>query len=271
MQQVMIAGLEQQLRSTEQIRASLSEEIAAKRRLLSEGHIDLIHIMELERAQMSYQAEMDELNTDLDQAKQAVAAAELKIADLHLRYVQEAAEQLGEVRQAIVDLREQLRPAEDEVQRLDIRAPSSGVVVDLQVRTEGGVIRAGEPLMEIVPADGSLIISARVPPEKIDDVARGQRATVSLSAFSTRTTPKVTGRVSYVSADRAETSQESADELHYLAYVVLDEDSLQTAIGDSGRLTPGMPAEVYIQTEKRTMLSYLMRPLSDSINRSFRE
>jgi HlyD family type I secretion membrane fusion protein len=168
-----------------------------------------------------------------------------------------------------VDLREQLRPAEDAARRLEIRAPESGVVVNVNVRTEGGVIRGGEPLMEIVPANSRLIVSARLEPGKIDDVYVGQPAKVTLSAFSgRRQARKVEAQVTYISADRIESNQQPP---YYLVYLHLDPPSLQAAIGDASRLAPGMPAEVFIQTDARTMLSYLMSPITDSINRSFRE
>lgn len=271
-QQRMLAGLKRQETAIEDMNASLSEEIVSKRGLLDAGHIQRTHIMELERSLNSLQAQLEEIRTDMGQAEESIATLELQIKDLHKRYAQTAATELGKVRQAIADLREQLRPAEDDVRRLDIRAPAGGVVVNLHVRTEGGVIRGGEPLMEIVPQEGALIVSARVPTKDIDSVDRGQPAKVALSAFSSRSTPKVNGEVSYVSADRIEPKNQSEAQMpYYLVYVQLDQDSLQQALGDTTRLNPGMPAEVFIQTEQRTMLSYIMSPISDSLGRAFRE
>jgi multidrug efflux pump subunit AcrA (membrane-fusion protein) len=109
-----------------------------------------------------------------------------------------------------------------------------------------------------------------VTPDKIDDVKTGQRASVSLSAFPMRHTPKVDGTVSYVSADRAVTREMNIPP-HYLVYVQLDPESLNQAIKDVSRLTPGMPAEVYIQTEAKTILDYLLSPITESMDRAFRE
>jgi HlyD family type I secretion membrane fusion protein len=268
-QQQLVEGLQRQAVSIGEITQSMDEEIVAKRRLLDSGHIHLTHIMELQRAQNNNQARLEEVRTDRESARQGIESLELQIADLHQRYVQQAANELGQVRQAIVDLREQLRPAEDAARRLEIRAPESGVVVNVNVRTEGGVIRGGEPLMEIVPANSRLIVSARLEPGKIDDVYVGQPAKVTLSAFSgRRQARKVEAQVTYISADRIESNQQPP---YYLVYLHLDPPSLQAAIGDASRLAPGMPAEVFIQTDARTMLSYLMSPITDSINRSFRE
>lgn len=268
------AGLARQEASIQAIIASMEDEIQAKAKLLDEGHIQRLHILELERNQNNNQARLEDVRTDRAQAEKRVQALELQISDLHQRYLQQAATQLGEVRDQIAALHEQLRPAEDAYRRLEIRAPVAGVVVNLNVRTEGGVIGGGQPLMEIVPRDSSLIVSTQVPTSKIDEVRRGQKAKVSLSAFSTRTTPKVDGAVSYVSADRMSTPQSSgerATQPYYLVYVTLDEDSLKAAIGDPSRLAPGMPAEVYIQTDASTMLSYILSPITGSLDRSFRE
>ena len=268
--QSQIQGQQRQIESIENNIASLKEEIAVKIPLLEEGFLDRSHVMELERSLNSFKARREDLKTQITMSKDRIDELKLKIEDLETQYVREAATQLGEVRQAILDLRERLRPAEEACRRLEITAPESGVVVNLNVRTEGGVIHGGEPLMEIVPQDSGLIVSAMVAPDKIDDVKTGQVASVSLSAFPTRHTPRVKGVVTYVSADRLEPRNQYVPP-HYLVHVELDPESLSGAIEDVTRLTPGMPAEIYIQTEARTILNYLLTPITDSMNRAFRE
>ena len=265
-----IRGQQDQLESIESTIASLEEEIAAKRPLLEGRYLDRSHIMELERALNSHRARRDELKSAVTLATERIEELELKIADLETQYIDEAVSRLAETRQAIMDLRERLRPAEDACRRLEIKAPEAGVVVNLNVRTEGGVIQGGQPLMEIVPRDSGLIVSAMVAPDKIDDVKVGQQASVSLSAFPMRYTPKVDGTVTYVSADRVESRQQNIPP-HYLVYVQLDPESLNDAIKDVTRLTPGMPAEVYIQTEAKTVLDYILSPITESMNRALRE
>lgn len=265
-----IEGQERQLVSIDNTIASLKDEISVKTPLLEGRFLDRSHIMELERALHTNHARKDQLETEITLAGERIDELELKIKDLEIRYAEEAASRVGEVRRNILELREQLRPAEDASRRLEITAPESGVVVNLRVRTEGGVIQTGEPLMEIVPQDSALIVSAKVPPDKIDDVVLGQKASISLSAFPTRYTPKVDGTVTYVSADRIEPGRHDVPP-HYLVYLKLDPDSLSEAIQDLTRLTPGMPAEVYIQTEAKTVLTYLLTPITESLNRAFRE
>lgn len=263
-------GQRRQLESTKDTIAILEEEIAAKTPLLEERYLDRSHIMELQRALNSNRARQDELETSIALAEERVEELDLKIEDLRVRYIEDAAYRLGEVRQVILELREKLRPAEDASRRLEIKAPESGVLVNLKVRTEGGVIQSGEPLMEIVPKDSGLIVSARVAPDKIDDVMLGQRASITLSAFPTRYTPKVDGIVTYISADRIDPGRYETPP-YYLVYLELDPDSLHEAIHDPGRLTPGMPAEVYIQTDEKTVLTYILTPITESLDRAFRE
>ncbi len=269
-QRSLIQGRERQLETVQKTIVSLEEEIMAKEPLLDGGFIDITQLLELQRALNSNQARVEELKTDVEQSRERIQELQLEIEDLKRSYAQEAASELGEVRQSIVDLREQLRPAEDAARRLEITAPESGVVVNLNVRTEGGVIRGGEPLMEIVPRDSRLIVSARVAPDKIDEVRTGQKASVMLTAFPRRYTPKVDGEVTYVSADRMEPEARDVPP-HYLVYVEMNQESLEEAIGNPGKLTPGMPAEVYIQTRAQTVLSYIMSPIIDSMDRAFRE
>jgi len=269
-QRSLIQGRERQMDSIEDTIASLQEELQAKEPLLEGGFIDITQILELQRSLNSNRARKEELTTEMEQARERIQELELEIKDLEKSYAQEAASELGEVRQSIVDLREQLRPAEDLARRLEITAPESGVVVNLKVRTEGGVIQGGEPLMEIVPRDSGLIISAMVAPDKIDEVRQGQRASITLSAFPRRYTPKVEGEVVYVSADRIEPDQRN-EQPHYLVYVEMDPGSVEQAIGEVDKLIPGMPAEVYIQTRAQTVLSYVLSPIIDSMDRAFRE
>ncbi|MFW6105903.1 MAG: HlyD family type I secretion periplasmic adaptor subunit [Desulfovermiculus sp.] len=268
--QTQITGQERQIQSVQKTIASLEEEIEVKSDLLEGRYLDRSQVMELQRNFHSYRVRRDELKTEIEQARERIKELELEIEDLEKQYIQEAASQLGDVRQSILELREKLRPAEDACRRLEIKAPASGTVVSMKVRTEGGVIRGGDPLMEIVPNDSSLIVSARVEPGKIDDVRTEQKASVMLSAFPTRYTPKVDGEVTYVSADRIEPKQQKTPP-YYQAYIHLEEQSLNNAIDDPAKLTPGMPAEVYIQTEPQTVLDYILSPITESIDRAFRE
>ena len=179
-------------------------------------------------------------------------------------------EVLSELRDAqtkIAELLEQRVAAETKLQRTRITAPRSGYVHQLSVHTIGGVITASEPLMLIVPKTDTLVLEAQVEPQMIDQVEVGQTAVVRFSAFDQATTPELNGEVFRVSADL---TQPSADmPAYYTVWIRLAMNELQR-IADKD-LKPGMPAEVFIQTGNRTALSYLLKPLTDQIKRTFRE
>ena len=157
--------------------------------------------------------------------------------------------------------------AEDQLRRIDIRAPISGIVHEMNVHTVGGVISAGEQLMLVVPAADQLTVESRVAPQDIDQVRIGQTASLRFSAFSQRTTPEITGTVSRVSADV--TTEQRTGATYYTARIAIDPSEI-SRLGDV-KLLPGMPVEAFIKTGDRTVGSYLTKPLYDQIARAFRE
>lgn len=161
----------------------------------------------------------------------------------------------------------ELKTAQDIIARAQIRAPLAGTIVDLKVHTLGGVIKAGEPLMSIVPKDEPLVIEARIDPNDIDIVRSGLRAQVRLTPYSVRNVPLMKGRVDWVSADRM--SDQRTGTSYYLARITLDNKPSEVA--SNVTLYPGMPAEVMIVTGSRTMLEYVAAPITRSFRRAFRE
>lgn len=151
--------------------------------------------------------------------------------------------------------------------RLEVRAPISGRIHALQVHTVGGVVKPGQELLQIVPSDATLIVEARVNPADIDQVARDQPVSITLSSFNQRSTPQLNGRVTNVSADLL--SDDRRDTHYYEVQITFDDGELDRLKGRD--LVPGMPADVFIQTEDRTVLDYLLRPLTDQFRRAMRE
>jgi HlyD family secretion protein len=141
------------------------------------------------------------------------------------------------------------------------------VVHQLSAHTIGGVIRAGDPIMEVVPDSDDLQIEARLQPNDIDHVRTGQKTFIRFSAFNQRVTPQLTGVVSYVSADTSHDQQTNAP--YFTVRVALSEDERRRLAGL--QLVPGMPAEVFMQTGSRTMMSYLLKPITDQMQRAFVE
>jgi HlyD family secretion protein len=157
--------------------------------------------------------------------------------------------------------------AEDQLKRIDIRAPQDGRVHQLAVHTVGGVINAGEAIMLIVPAGDVLTVEARIPPNNIDQIRAGQRAVLRFSTFNQRTTPELNGEVSGVSPDI--TQDQKTGNSFYTIRITLS-DSEIARLSDL-KLVPGMPVEAFIQTGERTAISYLVKPFSDQLKRSWRE
>ena len=196
------------------------------------------------------------------------AELRLRMEDLRNRFVEEATSEAGKLENEIIQTRERIRPLRDAKKRLQVKAPVSGKVVDLKVHSRGGVVRPGEPLMDIVPHDTPLIVETQVPINKITEVYIGQDALVQLDAFDTRIIPHIPAKVTYISADRLEDRTASGTMPYYLCYVVIDPQALKDA---KLYLSPGMPATVFITTKKRTVLYYMFEPLIKSWDRSLRE
>ena len=155
------------------------------------------------------------------------------------------------------------------LRRSAIVAPVTGTVVRLYYHTSGGVIESGKAIVEILPADAPLIIEAKVPRSQIDSVRAGEAAVVRLSALNRRTTPVLRGSVYYVSADSLKDASTGVEREFYLVRVSLPPDEIAMIRGFTP--TPGMPAEIMVETAQRTFFDYLTKPIRDSMSRAFRE
>ena len=172
------------------------------------------------------------------------------------------------VRGELTEVNEKLQSSADVVKRTVVAAPVAGTVVDVKFKTIGGVVQRGEPIMSIVPAGDELIIEARLTPLDVKAVHSGLEAKIHLSAYSSRIVPKIPGTVRTVSADRL--MDDATHQPYYLARVAVDRGTLHT-LAPSVDLIPGMPVEVLVVTERRTMIEYLAKPFHEALWRSFRE
>lgn len=220
------------------------------------------------------QREAARLLGDKSQLEAATAQAKGKIAEIELQIIQidqdlrtEVLKDLREAQAKEAELVERKVAAEDQLKRIDLRAPQDGVVHQLAVHTVGGVISASDAVMLIVPTDDRLVIEAKIAPQDIDHVRVGATCFVRLTAFNLRTTPEFLGSVLRVSADLSRDPQLNL--IYYTARISFSVDELKRM--DKLKLVPGMPAEVYIKTTDRTALSYLMKPLQDQFAKAFRE
>ncbi len=263
-----VAGFEDQVRAEQVIIGTLNEELRAKRQLFKERYLEKSQILELERNLASHQGNLGRLKQSIAEARQRAAELNLRIEDVKVRFVEDATSNLGKLENEILQTRERIRPLKDARKRLQIVAPVSGRVVDLKIHSKGGVVRPGEPLMDIVPHDNPLVVETHVPVNKITEVYIGQEALVQLDAFDTRIVPHMPGKVTYISADRLEERTPAGDMPYYLCYVEIDSKALQEA---ELYVSPGMPATVFITTKETTVLYYILEPLIKNWDRALRE
>lgn len=261
-----IAALTEQLGAEERALKLQKEELAANQRLLDQGYVQKTRVLTLNRAVAEYEARYGEHRAELSKARQRTTELELRILSMRNAYAQSAADELKESSGRIFDLEERIRPSRDASERQRIMAPIAGEVVGLRVFTSGAVIGPREVLMEIVPDEKRLIVEARIRPEDINHVRPGSQADVRLTAYQARTTPMVQGTVAYVSGDRLVDNQTGI--AYYVAHVDVPTDRLTEW---NLRLLAGMPAEIFVRTDERTTLDYLLAPVTSYFRRAMRE
>jgi HlyD family secretion protein len=245
----------------------VNQELESVRDLWEKKLVLLSQLTALERDLARLEGERGQLIAAAAEAKGKIVETELQIIQVDQDLRSEDGKDLADVRAKISELAEQKIAAEDQLRRIEIRAPQSGRIHQLSVHTIGGVIEAGEPIMLIVPDADSLTVEAKVAPQDIDQLHLGQPAVLRFTTFNQRTTPELNGEVSLISADLMEDQRTGTS--FYLVHVKLKANEIQR-LGDV-TLTPGMPVETFIQTRERTVLSYLVKPLRDQLQRSFRE
>ena len=261
-----IAGAEAQLRGVRDSQASkvlqrtaLTEQLQGLRELAREGYIPRNRLLDSERVYAQVLGSISEDYGHIGQLQRQVLEMRLKIRQLAEEYQKEVRTQLADTRVRTEDLRNRLASAEFELANSQLRAPVAGIVVGLDVFTEGGVIKPGQALMEIVPQGEPLLVEARVPVELADKVHPGLPVELMFSAFSQSTTPRVAGEVTLVSADRQ--VDERTDEPYYTLRAQVSEAGMAQLAGL--QIRPGMPVEAFVRTGERSMLNYLFKPLLD--------
>ncbi|AOA08161.1 MULTISPECIES: HlyD family type I secretion periplasmic adaptor subunit [Pseudomonas] len=261
-----IAGAEAQLRGVRDSQASkvlqrtaLAEQLQGLRELAREGYIPRNRLLDSERVYAQVLGSISEDYGRIGQLQRQVLEMRLKIRQLAEEYQKEVRTQLADTRVRTEDLRNRLASAEFELANSQLRAPVAGIVVGLDVFTEGGVIKPGQALMEIVPQGEPLLVEARVPVELADKVHAGLPVELMFSAFSQSTTPRVAGEVTLVSADRQ--VDERTDEPYYTLRAQVSEAGMAQLAGL--QIRPGMPVEAFVRTGERSMLNYLFKPLLD--------
>ena len=249
----------------------IAKELVGVTALYENNLVSVSRYTQLQRDQARIEGERGHLVADIARARGKISETELQIIQLDHDFLTEVLKDLRDAEGKIAELKEKAIAAEDQLKRVDLRAPQAGIIHQLQVHTVGGVISNGEVIMQIVPRADELVVEAKVAPSDIDQVTAGERAMVRIMAGNQRITPEIAGIVTRVSADLTREQQNTGQpaQAYYVVRISLPEQ--EVARLKDMRLLPGMPAEVFIQTHERSPLQYLLKPLQDQIARTFRE
>ncbi|MEQ6249258.1 HlyD family type I secretion periplasmic adaptor subunit [Sulfitobacter sp. HNIBRBA3233] len=246
----------------------IQEQLASQQTLLDQGLSQAATVLGLKREQARLIGEIGELAATRAQAEGQVTTIEIEVLKLGTRAREEAISELREIRYRELSLVEQRRALKAQIERLDIRAPVSGIVYSMQITTPRSVIQPAQPVMYLVPQDRPLVIAARVMPTNIDEISVGQEVKLMLSSLDQRTTPELTGVVTLISADAID--DEATGVSYFRAEIILQAGQMER-LPDGTVLVPGMPVDAFIKTGDRTPLAYLVKPMADYFKRSWRE
>ncbi|MBB5215501.1 HlyD family type I secretion periplasmic adaptor subunit [Parapusillimonas granuli] len=267
-------GAEQQLKGLAQVQANrknqisfIQRELKGVRELAKEGYLPRNRMFELERDAAQLQAALSNDVVEAGRTRNQVAELKLRILQRRQDYQKEVQSQLSEVQKEASALGDRLASLDYTVRETKIRAPIDGYVQNLSVHTVGGVIRPGTEVMEVVPLDHTYIVQAQVPVQAIDKVHPDLDVEITFPAFNHAQTPNIPGKVLTVSADRL--VDQATHMPYYLAQVKVTPKGMEMLAGNAIR--PGMPASVLIRTGERTMLSYLLKPFLERLDKSFKE
>jgi HlyD family secretion protein len=262
-----IVGLNAQRDANDKQIALLEQELQGVRDLWQKKLVPLSRVTTLERDEAALQGAHGQLVAAGAEAKGKIAELELQILQIEQDFSSDVAKQLRETDSKIGEYTERKVAAEDQLKRIEIRAPQDGTVFQSTANTVGGVISAGDPIMLIVPETDQLMVEVKIDPKDIEQIKLSQAVVLRFSAFNMRTTPEINGTVIRIAADTS--TDPRTGQNYYLVRIAMSDAEVKRLGGL--KLTPGMPLEAFIQTGERTMLSYLIKPLRDQLVRSFRQ
>ncbi|WP_299555515.1 HlyD family type I secretion periplasmic adaptor subunit [uncultured Tateyamaria sp.] len=263
-----IKGIEAQEVSLARQLDLIEQELEAQQSLLERGLAQASGVLALQRQQASLEGQLGELAASKAQSEQRITEIEIEVLRLTSGRREEAITELRDLRTRELELIEQRLALLTDIERMEIRAPVSGIVYNMRVQTPRSVVRAADPVLFLIPQDRPLVIAARVDPIHIDQIVTGQSVNLRFSALDQRTTPELVGEVVLVSADAFE--DENVGASYYRAEIVLNPGELEK-LNEGQVLVPGMPVEAFIRTADRSPLAYLIKPVADYFNRAFRE
>lgn len=264
-----IEGLAQEKLSADQQLHFIDEELEGARSLEVKGLVTKARVSGLEREKARLFGIVGRNTADSAKSEGSIGEIQMQIQQLRQQRAEEVGEQLVSIRQKLSELRERMNVATSTLDRVNIRAPRTGTVQNINSRTYtvGAVVRTGDTMLEVVPEDEALVIDARVGVQDIDRLATGTMVEVKFPNFHARTTPLILGKLMSISSDRL--VDDATHEPYYLARIAIADTDIPLEMKTA--LRPGMPAEIVFNTGERTVLNYMVRPLTDALGRSFRE
>jgi HlyD family type I secretion membrane fusion protein len=261
-----VKGLQSQRQSNAVEREMIADDLDRLTPLVKRQLVEGTRTRTMERDLARIDGLKGEIEANIARVQGQISEARMKIIELDQEVRTEAQRELRDVEARVAELSERIVAVKDRLSRMDLRAPIAGFVNDLKIHTVNGVIAPGETVMGIVPEGEELVVEARLSPTDIDQVSVGQDVKLRFSAFNQRTTPEIDGKVTVVGA--AATLDPANGQTFYLSTIAITD--ADKGLGKN-LLVPGMPVEVFLKTGDRSALSYLVKPFSDQMMRSFRE
>lgn len=262
-----ISGLRVQISSANEQINLLSEEIETVRMLVEKGLSNKPRLLALERNAASLRGQRGDHQARIARAEQSISETKIQMMNVKTEFTNQVVEELKQTEVQLSTLKEQLRAASNVMGRIEITSPIDGVITDMEVLTPGSSIAPNQRLMDIIPLNDNLIVETKVSPQDIDVVHMGLEAQVRLTAYKVRNVPPLSGKVVNVSADRFDDPR--TGQSYFKARIEISAEEL--ASRDNVALLPGMPADALILTGKRSFLTYLFSPITDSFHKAFRE
>ncbi len=263
-----IAGLESQLEDVDRQLEIINRQLEDYADLLSRGLVQSSQVSAIEREQSRLIGEQGRIASNIAVTRAGILERQAQIEQSRSEFQSQVLEDLQRVSATIAEYLQQKIAAEDRLARLDVRAPQSGRVHELSVRGPGAVIASGEVLMFIVPQEEQMHVEAHVSPLEIDRIYLGQQVRLRFASLDTRTTPELYGTVERVSPDQVIDS--ITRQSYYVVRITVSDTELDR-LPKGTRLSASMPVNVFAQTGERTVMEYLLKPLAEQVNRTFRE
>ena len=265
--QTEIKGVGVEKDSTERQSGYINKELVNLRELAAKQMVPTARVFAMERERTRLEGVVGRAVADMAKSEGSIGEMKIQIQQLQQKFQEDVAANLLEARQKIADARDRVSVSQDVLKRIEITAPRAGTVQNLKVFTIGQVLRPGEALLDIAPDNDPLVVQAQFATTDIDNVYTGMEAEIRFPAFHSRTIPVMLGKIESISHDRM--IDEVTRQYYFLGVISLNRADIPEEY--RRRVRPGMPAEVIVSAGERTVLSYLISPLTGALRKTFRE